>query len=102
MRSDKTERDEAALPIPANCERLLRSLKQCHRHSGLEAQCRHLNRALAECVVSAFCGEEAEAVRSLCGSAGTSLKRSQCQRAQMRFSACLSHSTSTALLTPDE
>ncbi|KAJ4789885.1 hypothetical protein LUZ62_041131 [Rhynchospora pubera] len=93
MRSDKTKREEAEA---ANCERLLRSLKQCHRHSGLEAQtaqCRHLNRALAECVVSAFCGEEAEAVRSLCGSAGTSLKRSQCQRAQMRFSACLSHFT---------
>ncbi|KAJ1691905.1 hypothetical protein LUZ63_016060 [Rhynchospora breviuscula] len=105
MRSDNDKRDEAdeeaeaeaALPIPANCDRLLRSLTDCHRHSGpggrgREAQCRHLNRALAECVVSAFCGDEAEAVRSLCGSAGTSLKRSQCQRAQIRLSGCLSNS----------
>ncbi|XP_078149843.1 cytochrome C oxidase biogenesis Cmc1-like protein [Carex rostrata] len=98
MRSDKREsesEEEASLPLPANCDRLFRALTECHRRSGSdsrrrEAQCRHLNRALGECVVMALCADEAEAVRSLCSSAGTSLKRSQCQRAQIGLSSCLS------------
>ncbi|GMN62184.1 hypothetical protein TIFTF001_031268 [Ficus carica] len=76
------------------CERLQRALSDCHRRMppgpARESACRHLNRALAECLVSAACPEECEAVRSLCPSAGTALKRSQCQNAQLSLSLCLS------------
>ncbi|KAK9937149.1 hypothetical protein M0R45_013958 [Rubus argutus] len=76
------------------CDRLQRALSECHRRikSGpeREAGCRHLNRGLAECLVSVACPDEWEAVRSLCGSGGTELKRTQCQQAQLSLSVCLS------------
>ncbi|KAB2637026.1 hypothetical protein D8674_027560 [Pyrus ussuriensis x Pyrus communis] len=76
------------------CDRLQRALTDCHKRIGpglgREAACRHLNRGLAECLVSVACPEEWEAVRSLCGSGGTGLKRSQCQEAQLSLSVCLS------------
>ncbi|EXC24766.1 hypothetical protein L484_018480 [Morus notabilis] len=76
------------------CERLQRALGDCHRRlppgPARESACRHLNRALAECLVSAACPDECEAIRSLCSSAGTALKRSQCQDAQLSLSLCLS------------
>ncbi|KAK9267380.1 hypothetical protein L1049_009805 [Liquidambar formosana] len=76
------------------CQRLHRALIQCHRHipAGLarESACRHLNRALADCLVSVACPDELEAVRALCSSSGTSLKRSQCQQAQLSLALCLS------------
>ncbi|KAK9156275.1 hypothetical protein Sjap_003755 [Stephania japonica] len=78
----------------ARCERLQRALVECHRRVPAgpprAAACRHLNRSLAECVVSIACPGECEAVRSLCSSAGTALKRSQCQRAQLDLSVCIS------------
>ncbi|RRT79898.1 hypothetical protein B296_00019432 [Ensete ventricosum] len=80
--------------VPPGCGSLHRALLECHRRAGDPRQqvvlCRHLNRSLAECVVAASCPEESEAVRSLCSSAGTSLKRSQCQRARLALSVCLS------------
>jgi hypothetical protein len=51
--------------------------------------CRHLNRALAECVVTMCCPDQTEAVRTLCGSSGTALKRTQCERARIDLSLCL-------------
>ncbi|GFQ04832.1 hypothetical protein PHJA_002627200 [Phtheirospermum japonicum] len=82
------------------CERLYRALGECHRRipAGLsrEAACRHLNRSLAECLVTAACPEEFDAVRNLCSSGGTALKRRQCQQAQLSLSICLSsHQTDT-------
>ncbi|KAH0470209.1 hypothetical protein IEQ34_001767 [Dendrobium chrysotoxum] len=80
-------------PAPAKCDALQRALIECHHRIHDELQrsiaCRHLNRSLAECLLSASCPEEAEAVRSLCSSAGTSLKRSQCRDAQLSLSVCL-------------
>ncbi|CAL9058057.1 unnamed protein product [Musa banksii] len=82
--------DGTGVAVPLGCGSLHRALLQCHRRAGDRRQqavlCRHLNRSLAECVVSACCPEESEAVRSLCSSAGTSLKRSQCQRARLALS----------------
>ncbi|OAY26569.1 hypothetical protein MANES_16G057400v8 [Manihot esculenta] len=79
--------------VPVECQRLHQALCECHRRvsPGLEREvsCRHLNRALAQCVVSVACPEELEVVRSLCASGGTALKRSQCQRAQLSLSVCL-------------
>ncbi|XP_015873688.3 uncharacterized protein LOC107410731 [Ziziphus jujuba] len=76
------------------CERLQRALIECHRRMPVgparESACRHLNRATAQCLVSVACPEECEAVRSLCSSSGTALKRSQCQAAQVSLSVCLS------------
>ncbi|KAL6198622.1 hypothetical protein ACLB2K_028411 [Fragaria x ananassa] len=76
------------------CDRLQRALVECHRQipagRAWESGCRHLNRGLAECLVSVACPDEAEAVRSLCGSGGTGLKRTQCQQAQLSLSVCLS------------
>ncbi|KAF3454303.1 hypothetical protein FNV43_RR04750 [Rhamnella rubrinervis] len=76
------------------CERLQRALLECHRRIPAgrmrESACRHLNRAMAQCLVSAVCPDECEAVQSLCSSAGTALKRSQCQQAQLSLSVCLS------------
>nr|XP_011460474.1 PREDICTED: uncharacterized protein LOC105350359 [Fragaria vesca subsp. vesca] len=76
------------------CDRLQRALVECHRRipagRARESGCRHLNRGLAECLVSVACPDEAEAVRSLCGSGGTGLKRTQCQQAQLSLSVCLS------------
>ncbi|KAL6992060.1 hypothetical protein U1Q18_010171 [Sarracenia purpurea var. burkii] len=78
----------------SRCERLHRALCECHRRfpEGLsrEAACRHLNRALADCLVAVACPSELEAVRSLCSSGGTSLKRSQCHQAQLSLAVCLS------------
>ncbi|KAI3455828.1 hypothetical protein Pfo_012491 [Paulownia fortunei] len=76
------------------CERLYRALTECHRRipagPSREAACRHLNRSLAECLVAVACPEESDAVRTLCSSGGTALKRRQCQQAQLSLSACLS------------
>ncbi|KAL5097926.1 hypothetical protein RYX36_002253 [Vicia faba] len=75
------------------CERLQRALLECHRRvpsgPGQNFACRHLNNAFAVCVVSLACPEESDAVRNLCSSAGTALKRRQCQQAQISLSVCL-------------
>ncbi|XVF25386.1 hypothetical protein REPUB_Repub13aG0208500 [Reevesia pubescens] len=77
------------------CERLQKALCECHRRFGpgatRDAACQHLNRALAECLVTVVCPEESETVRTLCGSGGTQLKRSQCQQAQLSLSVCISY-----------
>ncbi|KAK3127424.1 hypothetical protein QOZ80_7AG0573080 [Eleusine coracana subsp. coracana] len=83
-----------AFPVLGPCVSAQRALAECHRRAARgplqpEVLCRHLNRALAECVVTACCPEETEAVRTLCGSAGTALKRTQCQRARIDLSLCL-------------
>ncbi|KAK7303737.1 hypothetical protein RJT34_14650 [Clitoria ternatea] len=76
------------------CERLERALRECHRRVPAgpprDTACRHLNHALAICLVSFACPQESEAVRTLCSTAGTSLKRHQCQQAQLSLSLCLS------------
>ncbi|XP_057433386.1 uncharacterized protein LOC130726176 [Lotus japonicus] len=76
------------------CDTLQRALEDCHRRipSGLarDSACRHINHALAMCLVSLACPHEIEAVRTLCSSTGTSLKRHQCQQAQLSLSLCLS------------
>ncbi|KAK4399526.1 hypothetical protein Sango_1428100 [Sesamum angolense] len=76
------------------CDRLYRALTQCHRQipagPSRDAACRHLNRSFAECLVAVACPEESDAVRTLCSSGGTALKRRQCQQAQLSLSACLS------------
>ncbi|XVF40054.1 hypothetical protein PTKIN_Ptkin01aG0081700 [Pterospermum kingtungense] len=76
------------------CERLQKALCECHQRFGpgptRDAACRHLNRSLAECLVSVVCPEESEAVRTLCASGGIRLKRSQCQQAQLSLSVCIS------------
>ncbi|XP_008805996.2 uncharacterized protein LOC103718798 [Phoenix dactylifera] len=86
---DGGRREEAAA-----CEALHRALCECHRRIRdpwqRKASCRHLNRSLAECMVSSCCPEESEAVRTLCSSAGTTLKRTQCQQAKVSLSICLS------------
>jgi hypothetical protein len=79
------------------CETLQKALLDCHRRipsgQGRNSACRHLNNALAICLVSLACPDESEAVRTLCSSAGTGLKRRQCQQAQISLSLCLdSHS----------
>ncbi|CAL1402400.1 unnamed protein product [Linum trigynum] len=77
----------------AACEKLQNALRECYRRIpaglGRDAACRHLNLGLAKCLVSAACPEEAEAVRSLCTSGGTALKRSQCQQAELSLAVCL-------------
>ncbi|XP_044507365.1 uncharacterized protein LOC123226882 isoform X2 [Mangifera indica] len=83
----------------SGCERLQKALCECHKRVGSssrtrESACRHLNRALAQCLVAEVCPEESEAVQSLCASGGTALKRSQCQQAQLSLSFCLSSHTS--------
>ncbi|KAB1222116.1 hypothetical protein CJ030_MR2G018434 [Morella rubra] len=76
------------------CDRLLRSLEECHRRVRAgpvrDMACKHLNLALAQCLVSSACQEESGAVRAHCSSVGTSLKRAQCQQAQLSLSLCLS------------
>lgn len=79
------------------CDELHRALLECHRRIppglGRNSACRHLNHAFAVCLVSLACPEQSEAVRTLCSSAGTALKRRQCQQAQISLSLCLdSHS----------
>lgn len=78
----------------ARCDHLHQALRDCHRRFShrheREISCRHLNRALANCLVSVACPSEFDAVRSLCSSSGTALKRSQCQQAQLSLSICLS------------
>ncbi|KAG0470865.1 hypothetical protein HPP92_017565 [Vanilla planifolia] len=85
------EKDHSSPPL--ECASLQRALRECYRRMRDELQreiaCRHLNRKLAECLVSTFCPDEAEAVRSLCSSAGTALKRSLCRNAQLSLSVCL-------------
>ncbi|EEF47939.1 uncharacterized protein LOC8285413 [Ricinus communis] len=85
---------ESTRIVAVQCERLYQALCECHRRipagQGREVSCRHLNRGLAECLVSVVCPEESEAVRSLCNSGGTALKRSQCRQAQLSLSICLS------------
>ncbi|KAL1537574.1 hypothetical protein AAHA92_30070 [Salvia divinorum] len=83
-------------PIAAfhGCDRLYRALSDCHRRISAgptrEAACRQLNRSLAECMVAAACPEESDAVRTLCSSGGTAVKRRQCERAKLSLSVCLS------------
>ncbi|KAL5773426.1 hypothetical protein ACOSP7_013015 [Xanthoceras sorbifolium] len=90
-------RSKAGVSGGGGCERLHNALIECHKRvsSGpaRESACRHLNRALAQCLVSEACPEEAEAVRSMCASGGTALKRSQCQQAQLSLSFCMSSHT---------
>ncbi|XP_047308950.1 uncharacterized protein LOC124912383 [Impatiens glandulifera] len=80
--------------LAGECERLKSALLQCHKRipSGhaRDSGCRHLNRSLAECLVSIACPNEVDAVRTLCSSSGTALKRSQCQQARLSLSVCLS------------
>ncbi|KAK1279829.1 hypothetical protein QJS04_geneDACA023117 [Acorus gramineus] len=81
--------------MPSGCDRLEKALRECHRQFPDATRqrnwtCHHLNRSLAECLVSEACPGEWEAVRSLCSSSGTSLKRSQCRDAQLSLSVCLS------------
>ncbi|KAJ7957460.1 COX assembly mitochondrial protein [Quillaja saponaria] len=82
------------MPSESTCERLHQALCECHQRipSGpaRESACHHLNRALAQCIVSLVCPCESEAVRTLCSSGGTSLKRSQCHQAHLSLSLCLS------------
>ncbi|XP_010518991.1 PREDICTED: uncharacterized protein LOC104798551 [Tarenaya hassleriana] len=86
----ETETDRRMGP----CDRLQEALMECHRRvpavAARRRTCGHLNRALAECIVSEACPEESEAVRSLCSSSGTRLKRRQCNDAQFSLSLCLS------------
>ncbi|XP_004487808.1 uncharacterized protein [Cicer arietinum] len=91
------ETEDAMSREEDKCEGLHRSLLECHRRvpSGpaRNSACRHLNHAFAVCLVSLACPQESEAVRTLCSSAGTALKRRQCQQAQLSLSFCLdSHS----------
>nr|XP_009783650.1 PREDICTED: uncharacterized protein LOC104232207 [Nicotiana sylvestris] len=76
-----------------NCDRLYNALTGCHRRfaAGREREiaCRHINRSLAECMVAIICPAESDAVRSLCSSGGTALKRQQCREAQLSLSVCL-------------
>ncbi|KVI03167.1 uncharacterized protein LOC112513415 [Cynara cardunculus var. scolymus] len=80
--------------VPAECDRVYQALLQCHRRvpngPPRDAACRHLNRSLAECMISFICPEESAAVRTLCGNKGTALKRSQCQQAQISLATCIS------------
>lgn len=94
-RDHESDRDAStALPVPGPCASTQRALAECRRRAARgplqpEVLCRHLNRALAECVVTACCPDEIDAVRTLCGSAGTALKRKQCQRARIDLALCL-------------
>ncbi|KAG6573459.1 hypothetical protein SDJN02_25359, partial [Cucurbita argyrosperma subsp. argyrosperma] len=76
------------------CERLEKALRDCHKRlpegPARRSGCWHLNRSFAECLVATVCPNEAEAVRTLCSSGGTALKRSQCEEAKFSFSLCLS------------
>ncbi|XP_048499787.1 uncharacterized protein LOC104889938 [Beta vulgaris subsp. vulgaris] len=78
----------------AGCERLQNALYDCHRRISAgparNSACRHLNRAFADCLVGIICPSQLDAVKSLCSSGGTSLKRSQCQQARLSLSVCLS------------
>ncbi|KAL5196831.1 hypothetical protein ABZP36_000343 [Zizania latifolia] len=89
-------RSRGAAPRP----RPQRALSECRRRASRVPRpaeagaavpaARHLNRALAECVVvTSCCPGETDAVRAFCGSAGTALKRSQCRRARVDLSLCL-------------
>ncbi|GMY34952.1 putative cytochrome c oxidase biogenesis protein Cmc1 [Fagus crenata] len=76
------------------CDRIERALMECHKRipfgPARESACKHLNRGLAQCLVSLACPHESEAVRTLCSSGGTALKRAQCREAQLSLSVCLS------------
>ncbi|CAN4119696.1 unnamed protein product [Withania somnifera] len=79
--------------IGGDCNRLYTALTGCHRRFASskerEIACRHINRSLAECMVAFICPAESDAVRSLCSSGGTALKRQQCREAQLSLSVCL-------------
>ncbi|KAL3523017.1 hypothetical protein ACH5RR_015851 [Cinchona calisaya] len=91
--SPTTPAGNISMPF-TECDRLHRALSDCHRRIPAgpprQAACRHLNRSLAECLVGVACPDESEAVRSLCSSGGTALKRQQCQQAQLSLAVCLS------------
>ncbi|KAL4200881.1 hypothetical protein AMTRI_Chr02g213350 [Amborella trichopoda] len=74
----------------SSCQKMEEAFRECRRrlHAGA---CDHIGRALAICLLSQACPSESEAVRALCSSAGTSLKRSQCQQAQISLSLCISN-----------
>ncbi|KAK1369230.1 COX assembly mitochondrial protein [Heracleum sosnowskyi] len=82
------EKGKSQIPTVETCQ------KKCHRRvpagPGRDAACRHLNLSLANCLVATICPDESEAVRSLCRSGGTALKRSQCEQAQLSLAVCLS------------
>ncbi|KAK9736012.1 hypothetical protein RND81_04G244400 [Saponaria officinalis] len=88
------EKAAMAEDVARPCERLEKALLDCHRRTAdgpaRQSACRHLNRRYAECIVGVICPSQSEAVRSLCSTAGTALKRSQCRQAQLSLSACLS------------
>lgn len=94
MRRGTERRLKIISGMGGSCDRLQEALLQCHRRMpegpARRSGCRHLNKALAECVVGEACPEEYEAVRSFCSSGGTSLKRKQCEDAQFSLSLCLS------------
>nr|GLL49095.1 hypothetical protein CDL12_12753 [Ipomoea trifida] len=75
------------------CDRLFKSLTDCHRRIrgslDRDIACRHLNRSLAQCLVAEACPDESDAVRSLCSSGGTALKRHQCSQAKLALSVCI-------------
>ncbi|GAB4840798.1 hypothetical protein Ancab_021560 [Ancistrocladus abbreviatus] len=94
MPEREDEKVKMEVEVAAACERLHKALCECHRRipagPARNSACRHLNRALADCMVATICPSESEAVRSLCTSSGTALKRSQCQEARLSLSVCLS------------
>lgn len=75
--------------VPAECEGVYKALVQCNRRVG-SSGCRHLNRALGECMIGFICPQESASVKSLCANQGTALKRSQCQQAQISLATCIS------------
>ncbi|KAL8229381.1 hypothetical protein R6Q57_014281 [Mikania cordata] len=81
--------------VPAECDRVYQALVRCHSRvpSGpaRDAACRHLNRSLAECMITFICPNESAAVKTLCAHKGTALKRSQCQQAQISLATCISY-----------
>ncbi|KAK4352759.1 hypothetical protein RND71_028277 [Anisodus tanguticus] len=87
-----------------DCNRLYTALIGCHRRFAVgrerEIACRHINRSLAECMVAVICPDESDAVRSLCSSGGTALKRRQCREAQLSLSICLSSHQDIGIAKP--
>ncbi|KMZ59329.1 hypothetical protein ZOSMA_69G00250 [Zostera marina] len=94
VRGQREGESKATVEVPSVCVQIHKALLECVRKVKdpiqKEAFCRHLNRKLAECVVSAACPDESEMVRAMCSSSGTLSKRKQCQEAQLRLSSCLS------------
>ncbi|KAL9233633.1 hypothetical protein vseg_008604 [Gypsophila vaccaria] len=90
-REEEEELEEISM---RRCDRLEKALLDCHRRTAdgplRQSACRHLSRRYADCIVGVICPSQSEAVRSLCSTAGTALKRSQCRQAQLSLSDCLS------------